>query len=214
MPAVYRDGVVSTPDDTDLRRNVEELIDALRRRVLENDALVQLLEEREQTVTQLEATILQLQAELRRGRVNPHRVRSAALFVGALLTNAVVSFGAGAGGAIVGAHEASSKPTTVIEIEGTVGDDVRSVLKQCEQLIERSQSHRVGQDETAHASESESVQIINPEGIASTAQFGVPSVSTAPPVATELVANVGDPVNISDTVHVDLRTEEASPPVP
>ena len=191
--------------DADLRRCVEELIDALRRRVLENDALLNELDERDQTIAQLEATIKQLEAELRRARVNRHRVRGAGVFLAALLTNAAVSFGAAAGGTYAASHPATAKPTPAIEQAGPVGDDVRSVLKQCEELIAHAEIHHVSDSDPFHLPrESASIE---PEGHAVETQADTSGINAndvaggSDAATTRQGANVADDLDLTETVN-------------
>ena len=78
------------PEQVALRKGVEALVNLLHRRVLQNDALLRRLEEREQTIAQVEATIGLLRAELARRSISPGRVAGIARTVVDVLGTAVI----------------------------------------------------------------------------------------------------------------------------
>ncbi len=122
------------PVDAKLRKNVEKLMDALRRRVLENDDLLAQLTHRDEVVQRVELVLQLLDMELREGLASPERAKPLARYVGNLLLTAAVAYSS-TRAAERPAPTPSKPPRTLVEVEGHVGDDVRVVLGACNVIV-------------------------------------------------------------------------------
>jgi hypothetical protein len=152
--------------DARLRRSIEQLIETLERRVLENDELLAVLDERDQTITQLEAQVVALQAELQRRRINPRRVGLLAETVSVLAATFVGTFAGSMPAALMDHSSAPNHPSHLVEITGPVGDNVRIVITQCEKVASEAHAARIRSATLPFD------RTIEPQGMPPTVQFG------------------------------------------
>jgi hypothetical protein len=119
-----------------IRAKVEALIGTVQLKVLENDELLNLLDEREHVIEQLRGQVATLQAELRRNSLSPRRVRWSTKVIAEVLLTALASgFGGAAGAGVIAAHQSPAVTPT------SAHETVTEILTDCEQLDAFIQRH-------------------------------------------------------------------------
>jgi hypothetical protein len=132
----FAPGLLDQPEHV-LGRAVEVLVGEVERHVLQNEALLAILDEKQQIIEQLEGLVKTLQAELHRQHLSSARVRGPLSGIRAILASAtitaVAAFGGGYGAGVAGSSQAtpSGKVVQLRNAPGEVGDAVRAVLSEC-----------------------------------------------------------------------------------
>jgi hypothetical protein len=123
----------------ELQRRVEALIHELQHQVLENQALLAAISERDQFIIQLEGQLQSLREELRRDEVDPGRVRWNVGVIRYLLATAVAAFMGTAPdlASRLTARDSGSAPhVLMVDLPGKPGDDVRALVASCDSTVE------------------------------------------------------------------------------
>ena len=132
-----------------LAATVEVLLLELRNRIIENDELLDMLDERDAFIEQLEGQIRALEAELRRRAFDPERAEASVAFIKRLFTTArVTALGTALTAAATlglvaeNAHQPSQLPARqpLVEIQGGIGDHARVVINVCDSVMQQSES--------------------------------------------------------------------------
>jgi hypothetical protein len=130
----------------ELREAVEILLRELNVRVVENEELLALLDERDAFIDQLQGQIRTLEVELRRREFDPQRAVASVsmvrrLFTTARLTTAaaIVTAAATTGLVVEGAQQPKPQQP-LIQIQGGIGDHARVIIEACNAVLQQGES--------------------------------------------------------------------------